>query len=62
MGTGAIIAAHSTAAPRRVTPVAIPLRTMERIPILPVRGASIPTRNTDARKPVPAAARLLMTI
>ena len=51
MGIGAIIAAHSTAALRRAIPAVIPLRTMERTPILPVHGASILTPNTGARKP-----------
>ena len=62
MEIGAIIAAPSIDAPRRVTPVAIPLLTMERTPILPVRGVSILTPSIGAQKLVPAAARQTMTM
>ena len=62
MGIGAIIAAPSTAAPRRAILAVTPLLTMERTPILPVRGASIPIRSTAVRKPArPAAHRPMIT-
>ena len=60
MEIGAIIAAPSTVAPRRVTPVAIPLLTMERTPILPVRGVSILTPSIGAQVPAETAARRTM--
>ena len=62
MGIGAIIAAPSTPAARRVIPAGIALRTMVAIATQQVHGVSILTRSTAEAKPAPAAARRTMTM
>ena len=62
MVRGAITRPVSIAAARRAAPADTPQQSIAITATRLALGASIATHNTDARKPAPAAARLLMTM